>query len=154
MKETKSSIGSEYQAGIKDGKLHGVIEYGITPAMYADNARKVEQAKDNPFCPPLVADYWRGYAAGMAEKEKSTMTFDQALSERDRLDGIVGETLQALKQFPKLSNGLTPDNVKSTQEYKTAKADFDESFLALQTFNKFFVKHFKQEYRTYRQSKG
>ncbi len=41
-----------------------------------------------------------------------------------------------LKTFPKGPMGLTPDDVKSSPEYRKAKADYDKSFHALQYFNK------------------
>jgi hypothetical protein len=57
------------------------------------------------------------------------------LSERDRLEDDVKQASDALKRFPKLSNGLTPDNVKYSNDYQTAKQRYNAAFAALRNFN-------------------
>jgi hypothetical protein len=42
---------------------------------------------------------------------------------------------KVLKSFPRLSNGLTPDSVKASTEYKSAKANYQRAFSALRAFN-------------------
>lgn len=47
------------------------------------------------------------------------------------------ETASAvLRQFPRHPNGLTPDHIKFSPEYRKAKADVDAAFAALRTHNK------------------
>ena len=41
----------------------------------------------------------------------------------------------ALKRFPRLANGLTPDSVKFSPEYRAAKAACDRAFEAVRAFN-------------------
>lgn len=41
----------------------------------------------------------------------------------------------ALKVFPRAANGLTPDAVKFSPEYRAAKAEFDRAFAAVRAFN-------------------
>jgi hypothetical protein len=43
---------------------------------------------------------------------------------------------EALNKFPALPNGLTPDHVKASIEYKGAKIRYARAFAALRAFNK------------------
>jgi len=42
---------------------------------------------------------------------------------------------RVLSAFPRLANGLTPDTVKATHEYRAAKARADAKFQALRAIN-------------------
>jgi len=68
-----------------------------------------------------------------------------ALEEKSKLAGAV------LKKFPSGPMGLTPDSVRTSPEFRKAKADFDSAFSALRKFNQYFVKEFSKEYRKYRE---
>lgn len=46
--------------------------------------------------------------------------------------------------------GLTPDHVRATSEYKSAKAQLDAAFAALRSANTFLFKNFKKELRAER----
>lgn len=61
-----------------------------------------------------------------------------------RLLGIAGVGSGAM--------GLTPDSVKSSPEYRTAKAEHDLAFRRLQAFNAQFVKAFAAELRAERRA--
>ena len=73
------------------------------------------------------------------------ITYEQAKDVRDNLEGHVSRLGAKLKEFPRLSNGLTPDSVRAKPEYGFAKRQFDLAFSDLQNFNKRFIKFFKQE---------
>lgn len=62
---------------------------------------------------------------------------------RDRLEAECREAGQKLKAFPKLDNGLTPDGIKATPEWKTAKLTHDNAFCALRSFNQRFAKQLR-----------
>lgn len=59
-----------------------------------------------------------------------------------------------LDTFPKLANGLTPDSIRLSPEYKTAKARYNAAFAHLRRVNEWFVKNFKKEIRAERASRG
>lgn len=43
---------------------------------------------------------------------------------------------QALKSFPRLPNGMTPDAVKASPEWKAAQAEYTEAFAAYRAENR------------------
>ncbi len=81
------------------------------------------------------------------------MTYDEAKAIRDRKEQELKDASEALKVFPKLPNGLTPDDIKSTQEFKNARAEYNLAFTEVRKFNAFFVKEFKKEIREEKRNK-
>lgn len=63
-----------------------------------------------------------------------TLTDDER-NVRDALEAETKAAGLALKAFPKGPMGLTPDSVKATLEYKSAKNRYDKAFAALRAFN-------------------
>ena len=59
-----------------------------------------------------------------------------------------------LDTFPKLANGLTPDAIKLSPEYRAAKTRFNAAFAHLRRVNAWFVENFKKEIRADRASRG
>lgn len=53
-------------------------------------------------------------------------------------------TSARLRAFPKLSNGLTPDEVKTGGEYIQAKQDYNKAFAALRSFNALYAKQLRK----------
>lgn len=53
---------------------------------------------------------------------------------------------EKMASFPKGPMGLTPDAVKFSDEFRSAKVRYQAAHKALATFSKFFVKRFKAEY--------
>lgn len=52
----------------------------------------------------------------------------------------------ALDEFPKTGPmGLTPDGVKFSDEYRTARAAYQAALYRLQVFNACYVRRFKRE---------
>jgi hypothetical protein len=79
-----------------------------------------------------------------------TAAFEKAKVEEALLEQEVTEAEAALKSFPRGPMGLTPDSVRATSEWRTAKARFDKAFARLRAFNAFFVKKFEKERRAER----
>lgn len=76
------------------------------------------------------------------------MTFEQFQQESARLRDAMYRASTALNAIPGISsgpNGLTPDSVKASQEYRAARREFDCAFRALQSFNGRYLKAFKSE---------
>lgn len=73
------------------------------------------------------------------------LSFAEASAHAEDLNAEVAVTGDVLRAFPKNSTGLTPDSVRATAEYVTAKRAFDVAFKALQDFNSFFTKKFAKE---------
>lgn len=59
-----------------------------------------------------------------------------------------------LDTFPKRANGLTPDEVKFSPEYRAAKARFDAAFARQRKVNAWFSKTFQKELRAERNARG
>jgi hypothetical protein len=54
---------------------------------------------------------------------------------RNTLRAEVDRTSAAMQVFPRDAMGLTPDSIKASPEFKTAKAAFDRAFAQLRNFN-------------------
>jgi hypothetical protein len=78
------------------------------------------------------------------------MTYEQAKEAGRLLDEAMGAASARLRAIPGHASGpmgLTPDSVRATAEYKTARAESDRAFKKLQDHNWWFCKTFKAEYR-------
>lgn len=64
---------------------------------------------------------------------------------KDSLEIEVNFHSVRLKAFPRLANGLTPDNIKVMSEYQAVKRAYDIAFHNLREFNGAFVKRYKKE---------
>jgi hypothetical protein len=73
--------------------------------------------------------------------------YARAKQARDSLEADVSRHKAELSKFPKLENGLTPDHVRNSPDFKAHKQNFDIAFKRLQTFNQSFTKKFKSEIR-------
>jgi hypothetical protein len=69
------------------------------------------------------------------------------------LDAEVSKCGDVLRSFPRDARGLTPDAVKFSPEYRTAKAASDNALVRLRTFNAWYVKTFKTELRAERRAR-
>jgi hypothetical protein len=70
-----------------------------------------------------------------------------------KLDAASKQASAEINQFPRGPTGLTPDDVKATPEYQTAKVNSDRTFAALRAHNSFMVKNFKSEMKADRDAK-
>jgi hypothetical protein len=59
----------------------------------------------------------------------------QLLEQRQQLEAEHAAASATLKAFPRLGSGLTPDSVRNSADYRTAKATYDAAFQALRRFN-------------------
>ena len=76
--------------------------------------------------------------------------FQTALRLKEALELTVASASKSLKDFPKGSNGLTPDDVKASEKYREAAEVFRDANLKLKDFNMFFMKNYKAEYKAHR----
>ena len=60
---------------------------------------------------------------------------------------------EALQRFPRGEMGLIPDEIKNSDEYRTAKAQYDYYFSKLRIFNAGFTKRYKREMMAERKGK-
>lgn len=70
----------------------------------------------------------------------SMTEYDHLIGQRSELEARHAATSDALKQFPRLANGLTPDNVRNSSGYIAAKLDYDVAFQRLRQFNQRYAK--------------
>lgn len=82
------------------------------------------------------------------------MTFEEAKAEQAKLYADVKRCSDALKPFPRMANGLTPDNVKSSPEYREACSAYAVAFHRLRSFNEGFSRQFAKEIRAYRRARA
>ncbi|HEY5589137.1 MAG TPA: hypothetical protein VIK86_09310 [Candidatus Paceibacterota bacterium] len=83
------------------------------------------------------------------------MNYEEAKAHKQELEEINGIDSDRLKSFDDLGKtamGLTPEYIRTSSEWETAKNAFDSSFAELREFNTFFIKTFKKEYTAERRS--
>ncbi len=68
-------------------------------------------------------------------QERADYGSRRADPERDELERRVKEAGSKLKVFPKGKMGLTPDDVKASPEWKSAKSEYNRAFEALRSYN-------------------
>ena len=85
------------------------------------------------------------------------MTYDDAKALRNQAEAKVTEASARLKSVAGVGSGgtgLTPDHVKSSSEYRDAKAGYDAAFRELQRVNAWFTQTYADEYRDERRRRG
>jgi hypothetical protein len=80
-------------------------------------------------------------------------SYVEAKRVRDEVEGESKTASAALRVFPRLANGLVPDAVKVSPEYRTAKARFDTAFARERAVNEWLNKNFEKEVRAERASR-
>ena len=73
-------------------------------------------------------------------------SYVQAREIADTAERAQKEAGALLRSFPRLANGLTPDHVRATPEWQTAKRKADAAFAALRSINQIIMRHYKREY--------
>lgn len=82
------------------------------------------------------------------------MTFSEAKAYRDQLEAELERLSAIINRFPHDGPmGLTPDHVKLSPEYKSAKLAWDAQFHKLRTFNAAFTREFRDELKRERDAK-
>lgn len=83
------------------------------------------------------------------------MNYDEAKLTAEKLTADAKRTGDILRGFPRApSSGLVSDVTRSTSEYRSAKAAFDNAFAKLRAFNGWFTRTFKLEIREERRLRG
>jgi hypothetical protein len=86
----------------------------------------------------------------MVFRAKRIDTFDQAREVADYLWELAEEAGRLLDKYPRMSNGLTPNHIKGTFEWRADKMKVDAALEHSRTFNKWYVKYYKKEIYAYR----
>jgi hypothetical protein len=85
------------------------------------------------------------------------MAYEQARAKQSALWSASTVAAEALKLIPGVGTGpmgLTPDSVRSTPEYRAARAAADRAFRELQAYNAWLVKTYAAESRAERRARG
>ena len=61
------------------------------------------------------------------------------------LNDAVSSASSILNNFPRSESGLTPDSVRQTAEWQSAKRNYDLAVSNLRNFNASYVKKYKKE---------
>ena len=80
------------------------------------------------------------------------MTFHQALAAYAKINAQadrLGREWSAIGSDERYSNGLTPDHIKASDEYKTAAAKYRAAEARARDFNRAFTKAFKKEWAAF-----
>ncbi len=77
----------------------------------------------------------------------------QALIKKEALEVAYDHATAALRKFPRLPSGLTPDAVRAMPEWREAKKQCEQAFADLRAFNQIFVRKYGKEYREYMRGK-
>jgi hypothetical protein len=81
------------------------------------------------------------------------MTYQDAKARKLALDASVKAASDVMHTFPSLPNGLTPDDVKRSPEYRLALSAYEAAFAAQRQFNSYFLSKFKREYKAERRAR-
>ena len=71
----------------------------------------------------------------MSPKSTHTPGLTPATEETKTLEAQVYATARNLRDYPRGANGLTPDSVKFSPEYRAAKSAYNKAFSALRNHN-------------------
>jgi len=110
---------------------------------------------DEPLSVVVPAPY--GRTEGLRQEARAgdePMTYEEAKRLRDDAEEQSKAASAVLRAFPRLANGLVPDAVKFSPEYRAAKARYDAAFAHERAVNEWFVKTFKEEIRAERAFRG
>lgn len=89
----------------------------------------------------------------IAEALARRPAYEAAKAEKTLLDKEVTAAELTLKTFPRAPNGLVPENVRLSPEYRVARTRFQRAFAALRAFNEVFMKKFAKEDRAERDAR-
>ena len=79
--------------------------------------------------------------------------FAVAKATAQHLKGELDKAAARMRGFPKLANGLTPDDVKASPEWRAARAAYWAAHDAYRAFNAQFTRAFKRELRAERNAR-
>lgn len=76
------------------------------------------------------------------------MNYKEAKQKKVDIEGQVDYLSEQLGNYKQYQNdmGLLPEDVRNRSDYKNIKLRYDNMFIILQEYNKWFLKEFKKEY--------
>jgi hypothetical protein len=80
-------------------------------------------------------------------------SFAYCVAHRESVQALAKIASDFLNLFPRGPLGLTPDDVKKTQEWKAARAQYDDAAHGLKIVNAYLVRHYRKELRDARNAK-
>jgi len=80
----------------------------------------------------------------------TSSAFEAAKGELTLIEKEMAAAEAGMRAFPRGAMGLTPESVRMSPEYRSAKARTDKAFARLRTFNAVFTKRFAKELRAER----
>ena len=80
-------------------------------------------------------------------------SFEFYLKQKEGAELLVKQFSEQLRKFPKLPNGLVPDDIKKSPSYREVKAAYNLAFKRLQEINYYGMKHFNKEIREHLKNK-
>jgi hypothetical protein len=90
---------------------------------------------------------------GNIRSRETDMTFEEAKAIQTKLNSEVAAASAALQVFPKGRMGLTPDEVKSSPEFRAAMQRYNASFLQFRSINGLLTRKFSNELREERRTR-
>jgi phage-related protein (TIGR01555 family) len=91
-----------------------------------------------------VGDEWSDEAREAAAEARKRQ-FSVAKAAHAQINAEVARHSETLRAFPRGEMGLTPDHVKSSPEYKTAKVNYEAANTKMRNFNANYTKVFAKE---------
>lgn len=133
-------------------KKNGVVVGVVMPIKGAD-ANTLKRAK---IAAGKAGGEQAPIAASSEQKPKifdlSTDDYAEAKAIKEEAWSQSEEFNKPLEAFPKGAMGLTPDDVKNSPEWQTAKRNFDIAFEEMRRVNAWFNKKFDKEYKAERRA--
>lgn len=75
------------------------------------------------------------------------MNYEKAKVYLAAIQADVDAASKALRSYPKVDLGLTPDHVKASSEWRADRNRYQAAFARLRAMNGFMAKNFKREMR-------
>lgn len=75
---------------------------------------------------------------------------EKLILERSKIESLVDYHSKHLSYFPSYPNGLIPEKIRQSSEYKFHEKEYEKSFQALRKFNERLTNVEKREIRKYK----
>ena len=93
------------------------------------------------------------HSSGITDASRAA-AYNIAKAAQARLQAETARTGAITNSFPRLPNGLTPDEVKFTPEYQAARKASSTAFQNERNFNSVYVKQFAKEIKADRMARN
>lgn len=81
------------------------------------------------------------------------MTFQEATAIQQRIERDLESIQSKLDAFPRKEMGLVPDEIRSSDEYRSAKEEWGKAWNQYRVFNGWYTKAFKSQLQEQRRQK-